>query len=75
MRAFRTSHDGSRYPRLQLLTIKDLLEGNKNVQRPLHVREWHFIEESLREQGVGHAEISVSDTGILEHLLDRKSVV
>src|SRR5258707_7649009 len=39
---FYTSHDGSRYPRLQLLTIKDLLEGNKNVQRPLHVREVTF---------------------------------
>ena len=39
---FYTSQDGSRYPRLQLLTIKDLLEGNKNVQRPLHVREVTF---------------------------------
>ena len=39
---FYTSPDGSRYPRLQLITIKDLLEGNKNVQRPLHVREVTF---------------------------------
>jgi hypothetical protein len=39
---FYTSPDGSRYPRVQLLTIKDLLEGNKNVQRPLHVREVTF---------------------------------
>ena len=39
---FYTSPDGSRYPRLQLLTIKDLLEGNKNVQRPLHVRDITF---------------------------------
>ncbi len=39
---FYTSQDGSRYPRVQLLTIKDLLEGNKNVQRPLHVREVTF---------------------------------
>jgi hypothetical protein len=39
---FYTSQDGSRYPRLQLLTIKDLLEGNKNVQRPLHVGEVTF---------------------------------
>ncbi len=39
---FYTSQDGSHYPRLQLLTIKDLLEGNKNVQRPLHVREVTF---------------------------------
>ena len=34
--------DGTKYPRLQLLTIKDLIEGNKNVQRPLHVREVTF---------------------------------
>jgi len=39
---FYTSADGSRYPRLQLLTITDLLEGNRNVQRPLHVREVTF---------------------------------
>ncbi len=39
---FYTSADGSKYPRLQLLTIKDLLEGNKNVQRPLHVRDVTF---------------------------------
>src|SRR5205823_3576076 len=39
---FYTSHDGSRYPRLQLLTIKDLLEGNKNFQRPLHVPDVTF---------------------------------
>ncbi len=39
---FYTSQDGSKYPRVQLLTIKDLLEGNKKVQRPLHVREVTF---------------------------------
>ncbi|HZY64085.1 MAG TPA: DNA methyltransferase, partial [Edaphobacter sp.] len=39
---FYTSADGSRYPRVQLLTVKDLLEGNKTVQRPLHVREITF---------------------------------
>jgi DNA modification methylase len=39
---FYTSLDGSRYPRVQLLTIKDLLEGNKNVQRPLHVSDVTF---------------------------------
>lgn len=39
---FYTSADGSRYPRIQLLTVKDLLEGNKTVQRPLHVREVTF---------------------------------
>jgi DNA modification methylase len=39
---FYTSQDGSRYPRVQLLTVKDLLEGNKTVQRPLHVREVTF---------------------------------
>ncbi len=39
---FYTSADGSRYPRVQLLTIKDLLEGNKRVERPLHVRDVTF---------------------------------
>jgi DNA modification methylase len=39
---FYTSPDGSRYPRLQLLTIKDLIEGNKRVERPLHVRDVTF---------------------------------
>jgi site-specific DNA-methyltransferase (adenine-specific) len=39
---FYTSADGSKYPRVQLLTIKDLIEGNKNVQRPLHVRDVTF---------------------------------
>ena len=39
---FYTSSDGTRYPKLQLLTIKDLLEGNKRVDRPLHVRDVTF---------------------------------
>jgi hypothetical protein len=30
------------YPRLQVLTIKELLEGTKSVQRPLHVRDVTF---------------------------------
>ncbi len=39
---FYTSQDGSKYPRVQLLTIQDLLEGTKSVQRPLHVRDVTF---------------------------------
>jgi DNA modification methylase len=39
---FYTSVDGSRYPRLQLLTIKGLLEGTEHLQRPLHVRDVTF---------------------------------
>ncbi len=39
---FYTSADGSRYPRLQLLTIKGLLEGTQRLQRPLHVRDVTF---------------------------------
>jgi site-specific DNA-methyltransferase (adenine-specific) len=39
---FYTSHDGSRYPASNSSPFKDLLEGNKNVQRPLHVREVTF---------------------------------
>jgi len=33
---------GQKYSRIQLLTIRDLIEGNKNVQRPLHVRDVTF---------------------------------
>jgi len=39
---FYTSADGSKYPRLQLLTIKGLLEGTQHLQRPLHVRDVTF---------------------------------
>jgi DNA modification methylase len=34
--------EGGKYPRIQLLTIRDLLEGAKSVQRPLHVRDTTF---------------------------------
>ena len=33
---------GGKYPRIQILTVKDLLEGSKSVQRPLHVRDATF---------------------------------
>jgi site-specific DNA-methyltransferase (adenine-specific) len=33
---------GEKYPRIQLLSIRDLLEGTKSVQRPLHVRDTTF---------------------------------
>jgi hypothetical protein len=39
---FYTSSDGTKYPRLQLLTIKGLLEGAQHLQRPLHVRDITF---------------------------------
>jgi site-specific DNA-methyltransferase (adenine-specific) len=39
---FYTSADGSRYPRLQLLTIEGLLNGTHRLQRPLHVRDVTF---------------------------------
>lgn len=39
---FYTSSDGTKYPRLQLLTIQGLLEGTKHLQRPLHVRDITF---------------------------------
>jgi DNA modification methylase len=39
---FYTSSDGSKYPRLQLLTIKGLLEGTQHLQRPLHIRDVTF---------------------------------
>ena len=39
---FYTSADGSRYPRVQLLTIRGLLEGTQRLERPLHVRDVTF---------------------------------
>jgi DNA modification methylase len=39
---FYTSSDGSRYPRLQLLTIKGLLEGTERLERPRHIRDATF---------------------------------
>ena len=39
---FYTSADGSRYPRLQLLTIGGLLDGTERLERPLHVRDVTF---------------------------------
>ena len=33
---------GGKYPRIQLLTVKKLLEGTKSDQRPLHVRDVTF---------------------------------
>ena len=39
---FYTSADGSRYPRLQLLTIEGLLRGTERLERPLHVRDVTF---------------------------------
>jgi len=39
---FYTSRDGSRYPRVQLLTIKGLMEGTQYLQRPLHVEDVTF---------------------------------
>ncbi len=47
---FYTSADGSRYPRLQLLTIKGLLEGTQHLQRPLHVRDVTF-KKAPRNRG------------------------
>ena len=39
---FYASADGSKYPRVQLLTIKGLMEGTQRLERPLHVRDITF---------------------------------
>ena len=39
---FYISADGSRYPRLQLLTIQGLLDDTERLERPLHVRDVTF---------------------------------
>jgi hypothetical protein len=47
---FYTSSDGSRYPRVQLLTIKNLIEGGTKVERPMHVRDVTF-KQAPRSKG------------------------
>jgi hypothetical protein len=39
---FYTSADGSKYPRVQLLTIEGLMKGTQRLERPLHVRDVTF---------------------------------
>lgn len=39
---FYTSSDGTKYPRLQLLTVGGLLKGTERLERPLHVRDVTF---------------------------------
>ena len=56
---FYTSSDGSRYPRVQLLTIEDLLEGNARVQRPMHVRDVTF-KQAPRSRGQKASNLSLS---------------
>ncbi len=55
---FYTSSDGSRYPRVQLLTIKDLLEGAR-VQRPMHVRDVTF-KQAPRSRGQKASNLSLN---------------
>ena len=59
---FYTSSDGTRYPKLQLLTIKDLLEGNKRVERPLHVRDVTF-KQAPRSRAPKAANLNLNLSG------------
>jgi len=44
---FYTSQDGSKYPRIQLLTIKGLMDKTQRLQRPLHVQDVTFKKAPL----------------------------
>ncbi len=59
---FYTSADGSRYPRLQLLTIQGLLEGTQHLQRPLHVRDVTF-KKAPRARAAAARNLSLNLTG------------
>jgi site-specific DNA-methyltransferase (adenine-specific) len=51
--------DGGKYPRIQLLTIRDLLEGAKSVQRPrLHPRDTTF-RKAPRSKGEAAINLSL----------------
>jgi hypothetical protein len=53
---------GGKYPRIQLLTIQDLLEGTKSVQRPLHVRDVTF-RKAPRSRPTAATNLSLNLTG------------
>lgn len=59
---FYTSSDGTRYPRVQLLTIAELLEGTKRVERPLHVRDVTF-KQAPRSRGQKLSNLSLDLSG------------
>ncbi|WP_263366791.1 DNA methyltransferase [Edaphobacter bradus] len=59
---FYTSSDGTKYPRLQLLTIKGLLEGTQRLERPLHVREVTF-KKAPRSRPEVAANLTLNLTG------------
>jgi hypothetical protein len=44
---FYTSQDESKYPRIQILTIKGLLDGTERLERPLHVEDVTFRKAPL----------------------------
>ena len=47
-----------KYPRIQLLTIRDLIEGTKSVERPLHVRDVTF-RKAPRSRGDAATNLSL----------------
>jgi len=44
---FYISQDGSKYPRVQLLTVKGLMEGTQRLEKPLHVHDVTFKKAPL----------------------------
>jgi DNA modification methylase len=55
--------EGGKYPRIQLLTIRDLLEGTKSVQRPrLHPRDTTF-RKAPRSRPTPAQNLSLNLTG------------
>jgi DNA modification methylase len=55
--------EGGKYPRIQLLTIRDLLEGTKSVQRPLlHARDTTF-RRAPRSRPTPAANLTLNLTG------------
>ncbi len=59
---FYTSADGSRYPRLQLLTVEGLLTGTQHLQRPLHVRDVTF-KKAPRSRSEAPKNLTLNLTG------------
>jgi DNA modification methylase len=53
---------GAKYPRIQLLTIKGLLEGTQRLERPLHVRDITF-KQAPRHRAQAAENLTLNLTG------------
>jgi site-specific DNA-methyltransferase (adenine-specific) len=59
---FYTSKDGTRYPRIQLLTIEGLLDGTQRLQRPWNVEDVTY-KKAPKHRAAAATNLSLNLTG------------